>query len=41
MLREMDFVEGDWAALFWALGCATAVLVLMEGGSLLWLARAG
>ena len=20
MLREMDLVEGDWAALFWALG---------------------
>lgn len=25
MLREMDFVEGDWAALFWALGSATAL----------------
>jgi len=25
MLREMDFVEGDWAALFWAFGSATAL----------------
>jgi amino acid permease len=25
MLREMDFVEGDWAALFWALGSAIAL----------------
>ncbi|MGA2217553.1 MAG: hypothetical protein ABSG51_05680 [Terracidiphilus sp.] len=26
MLRELDFVEGDWEALFWALGSATAIL---------------
>jgi hypothetical protein len=26
MLRELDFVEGDWAALLWALGSATAIL---------------
>ena len=25
MLREMDFVDDDWAALRWALGSATAV----------------
>jgi hypothetical protein len=25
MLREMDLVERDWAALFWALGSATAL----------------
>ena len=25
MLREMDFVEGDWSALRWALGSATAL----------------
>jgi hypothetical protein len=25
MLRELDFVEGDWAARFWALGRATAL----------------
>jgi hypothetical protein len=30
MLREMDFVEGDWAALFWALGSATALLKHLE-----------
>jgi hypothetical protein len=26
MLFELDFVEGDWAALFWALGCTGAIL---------------
>ena len=26
MLRELDFIEGDWAALFWALGSTTAIL---------------
>jgi hypothetical protein len=26
MLRELDFVEGDWAALLWALGSAAAIL---------------
>jgi hypothetical protein len=26
MLREMDFVESDWAALFWALGSTTAIV---------------
>ncbi len=25
MLRELDFVEGDWGALVWALGSVTAV----------------
>ncbi len=30
MLREMDFVEGDWAALFWALGSATALFKHLE-----------
>jgi hypothetical protein len=25
MLRELDFIESDWAALFWALGSTTAV----------------
>jgi hypothetical protein len=27
MLREMDFVRGDWAALFWAIESATALLL--------------
>jgi len=26
MLRELDFVEGDWAALMWALGSTTVIL---------------
>ena len=26
MLRELDFVDGDWAALLWALGSTTAIL---------------
>jgi hypothetical protein len=26
MLRELDFIEGDWAAFFWALGSFAAVL---------------
>jgi hypothetical protein len=26
MLRELDFIEGDWAAFFWALGSTTAIL---------------
>jgi len=25
MLRELDFVSGDWAALFWAMGSAAAI----------------
>jgi hypothetical protein len=25
MLHEMDFIESDWAALWWALGCTTAI----------------
>lgn len=30
MLREMDFIEGDWAVLFWALGSATALFRRVE-----------
>jgi hypothetical protein len=25
MLGELDYVEGEWAALFWALGCTTVM----------------
>jgi hypothetical protein len=25
MLAELDFIDGDWPALFWALGCAAAI----------------
>jgi len=38
MLRELDFIEGEWPALFWALGCTTAIFreCLREWGSWLW-----
>lgn len=26
MLRELDFIQGDWSALFWALGSLIAIL---------------
>lgn len=26
MLRELDFIEGEWEALFWALGSTTVIL---------------
>lgn len=26
MLRELDFIPGEWAALFWALGSAAAII---------------
>jgi hypothetical protein len=26
MLRELDFIESDWAALLWVLGCTSAIL---------------
>lgn len=26
MLRELDFIEGEWAALFWAIGSAAAIV---------------
>lgn len=26
MLRELDFIESDWVAFFWALGSVTAIL---------------
>jgi hypothetical protein len=40
MLRELDLVEGDWAALFWALGSATALFRRLEGPALmLWSKR--
>jgi hypothetical protein len=30
MLREMDFVESDWAALLWAIGCVPVLLKHLE-----------
>ncbi len=32
MLRELDFIESDWAALFWALGSTTAIFRHSAGG---------
>lgn len=32
MLRELEFVEGDWAALFWALGSTAAVFQHVASG---------
>lgn len=36
MLRELDFIEGDWAALLWALGSTTAIFRRVVGD---WRAR--
>jgi hypothetical protein len=38
MLRELDFIEGEWAALFWALGCTGAIFreCLRGWGAWLW-----
>jgi hypothetical protein len=38
-LRELDFIEGDWAALFWALGSAAAILRHASSGWRAWLRR--
>ncbi len=37
MLRELDFIEGEWAALFWALGSTTAILRHAIGSWRAWL----
>lgn len=39
MLRELDFIHGDWASLLWALGSATAVLRHAARGWRRWLKR--
>jgi hypothetical protein len=39
MLRELDFIESDWAALFWALGSTTAIFRHSGGGLKLWFAK--
>lgn len=36
MLRELDFVPGEWAALFWALGSAATILRQAAAGGLHW-----
>jgi hypothetical protein len=37
MLRELDFIENDWAALFWALGSTTAIFRRSGRGLKAWL----
>ena len=37
MLRELDFIEGDWAALFWAIGSLTAIFRRSGRGWIAWL----
>jgi hypothetical protein len=39
MLHELDFIGGDWAALFWALGSAAAILRHAASMGLAWLKR--
>ena len=36
MLRELDFIEGDWAALFWAMGSTTAIFRYSSCGLKAW-----
>lgn len=31
MLREMDFIENDWAALFWAIGSVKSLTSSRKG----------
>lgn len=39
MLHELDFIEGDWAALFWALGGTTAIFRYSGRRIQVWVAR--
>jgi hypothetical protein len=40
MLRELDFIESDWAALFWALGSTAAIFRhSVRGGLRAWLEK--
>jgi hypothetical protein len=39
MLRELDFIESDWAALFWALGSTTAIFRHSARGVLRWFGK--
>lgn len=39
MLRELDFIEGEWAALFWALGSAAAILRHAASNWRKWISR--
>jgi hypothetical protein len=35
MLREMDFIENDWAALFWALGGVKSMALSRKGSDVM------
>jgi hypothetical protein len=37
MLREMEFIEPEWDALFWALGCTTVIFRECLGELALWI----
>jgi hypothetical protein len=39
MLQELEFIEGDWEALFWALGSTTAIFKHSGGRLWVWMAR--
>jgi hypothetical protein len=39
MLRELEFIEGDWEALFWSLGCTTAIFKHSSQRFWVWVAR--
>ncbi len=39
MLRELDFIESDWAALFWAIGSTTAIFRHTGRGLGAWLLK--
>ena len=35
MLREMDFIESDWAALFWAIGSVKSLTSSRKGSDIM------
>jgi hypothetical protein len=35
MLREMDFIESDWAALFWAIGSVKSLTLSRKGSGIM------
>jgi hypothetical protein len=39
MLRELELIEGEWEALFWSLGCTTAIFRHSGGRFWVWLGR--
>jgi hypothetical protein len=35
MLREMEFIENDWSALFWAIGSVKSLTLSRQGGEIM------